>query len=124
MDGRDSFAEVYGLLEAGDEDGAQSALDGIEEQSAERNYAQAQIYLKKKWYAEAGAQLSFAMEKDPGNEKYRKAAEELGAMAREGRKAREGHSAAREDAKSLAAECCCECSCELCVSGICEFFSG
>lgn len=122
----ENFEEICSLIEEGKLQEAQELLDKTEEHSAEWNYVQSELFRKKQWYAECRKQLRFALEKDPGNEKYIRAQETLENMSHtEKEEKKKRKSAAHGDsAKDACGECILACSCELCAQGICEFLFG
>lgn len=56
---------------------AQKLLDEMDERTAEWHYLQSIVYYKKNWYLEAKKQLSFALNMEPNNPKYKSSMEKL-----------------------------------------------
>ena len=73
----DQFLAVENLIKAGDLSGAQRKLDEIATRSGEWHYLQSIIYYKQNWFLESKKQLEFAMQMEPGNEKFRSSYDKL-----------------------------------------------
>jgi hypothetical protein len=56
---------------------AQKMLDDVGARSSEWHYLQSIIYYKRNWHLEARKQLEFALNLEPGNEKYRSSLDSL-----------------------------------------------
>lgn len=73
----DQYLAVENLIKAGDLSGAQRKLDEIATRSGEWHYLQSIIYYKQNWFLESKKQLEFAMQMEPGNEKFRSSYDKL-----------------------------------------------
>lgn len=75
--GDGDYGAIDDLIKKGNYDEAQSRLDAIGDRTAQWHYLQSIIYYKREWLSDSRKQLALAVEKDPGNEKYKTALEKL-----------------------------------------------
>lgn len=73
------------LSEAGFLDAAQEVLDSITEKDGRFHFVQSKVYRARKWLNEERKQLEIAIEKEPENEEYRAAMEQLEKLVEESR---------------------------------------
>ena len=84
----DAFRKVIELIECGNLKGAQAQLDWFFERGARWFYLQAIVYRRQNWLMDCKQSLEKAVSLEPENEEYKKALEELDAMAKSGTKFR------------------------------------
>ena len=78
---RKAFGGDYGLIEnlikSGSYDEAQSVLDSVTNRDGKWHYYQSIVFYKREWLSESRAQLTLAIQLEPGNQKYRDSLKKL-----------------------------------------------
>lgn len=75
--GASVFEQVKEHIKNKEPDAAQKALDEITYRGAEWHYFQSIIFYEKNWLSDSKKQLEICVEIEPGNEKYKKALENV-----------------------------------------------
>lgn len=112
----EEFSRVLELLESSGVEEAQKALGELPD-CPRKNYVQAKIFEKKRWFNEARKQLELALMAEPENQEYINALDEINLIAEKSKLKDVKKSGADT---SQMGECCCECTGEMCILGLCH----
>ncbi len=73
----ENYSDVQKLIEEGKLDEAQDRLDKRNNRDAEWHYMQSILFYKRSWFLESKKQLEFALQLEPGNQRYKDSLEKL-----------------------------------------------
>ena len=73
----EDYAHIDLLIKEGKLEEAQKLLDDMSNRCGEWHYLQAIVFYKRSWFGESRKQLQLALALEPGNPKYRAAAEKM-----------------------------------------------
>lgn len=113
------ISRAESLIEGGDTEGAQKALDEVRERGGKWCYLQSVVFYRKKWINESRKQLEIAIRLEPENEEYKKALKELEDFRNSDEFKKIKREKRKEQMGGMSEACLIGC-CECCGTGACD----